>query len=322
MLLLLALVLTLLSIALKIISSGVILARDLAIRKNNSKNNNLVKAVELGIGFTANSIKTLSFIISRVRDVIISLGTIVMLFEVAMLIIFLVSSSAFVSLFSSQNEEGKLVLSSLTSSGVVRTSTLNKQKDNSGVSKPEGLSSESWNASDDIGRKVAYQACKPLFELKGDNILRYGLGSTALHYTDCSAFVCQVLQEGFHKTFDNKDTEVGFDFANCLRNNTKHIFVTSAMLSYVTNFKREAYIGTVSPDNLSICQTGDILVNMNHTVIFLGKNERGVYVTCEASSSRVTCWDNINLDGNKTRTVGFKGIYSTYSVVRPSKLLS
>lgn len=322
MFILLVLILTFIAISLKISASGVELASKVAFR--SSKNNKTVGVARLGIATSATLMRVIAFIISRIRDVISLVGSFVILVDVVIAIIIIVVASSNIALFTTLDESGNLMMNTTSlMMGQTSGSTSSGSLVNNGtgsISKPAGLSDESWSKADAIGKKIVAFASNAILNPPNGKYLLYRQGDTPVGYADCSVFVCSVFEGALNKTFSGVDAPNGYDFSKNRKSDLKG-YVTTYGMEDILRKKPNAKIGTTR-SSLDSALPGDVLLTDGHVGIYIGKNEKGDHVMVHASTStNPNCKGDIMLADGQKLQVGFSGIRRTFTIIRPSILL-
>ena len=114
MFILLVVILTIISLALKISASGLELATVVSSRfsKNEPKTKGkkiLVGGAKVGIATSTTILRVSAFIISRVRDLVAYVGSFVIVIDVIMLIVTIIGSYSYLSIYSSVVEEDTVI---------------------------------------------------------------------------------------------------------------------------------------------------------------------------------------------------------------------
>ena len=316
MFILLALILTVIAISLKISASGLELAN--SVSKRLAKDNKVVGVARLGIATSVTFMRFIAFIISRVRDLVSIIGSFVVVFDVIVLAVILVTASSSVVLFADADVNGNLILNG---SGQQVSYPSNNEANTSNIGgKPKGLSDESWNKADDIGRKIVAFASDSIINPPNGKYLLYRQGNTPQGYADCSVFVCAAFEGALNKTFSGVDAPKGYDFSKNRKSDLKG-YVTTYGMEDIVRKKPRSKIGTTS-SSLGSALPGDVLLTDGHVGIYVGKNESGEHVMVHASSStNPNCNGDIALADGQKLQVGFSKIRRPYDIIRPSILL-
>lgn len=316
MFILLAIILTFIAISLKLSASGLELANKVAGR--SATRNKAVGVARAGIATSISLMRVMAFVISRIRDLISFIGSLIVVLDVIILVVVVVSSSSYLILFSDTDEGGNLILNSVAqkmvypSDGEVNTSNVGN--------KPEGLSVDSWNKADVIGKKIVAFSCDSVINPPNGKYLLYLQGDTSVGYADCSVFVCAVLEGVLNKTFSGIDAPNGYNFSINKKSDLRG-YVTTYGMEDVVRGNPSAKIGTTS-SSIDSALPGDVLLNDGHVGIYVGKNESGKHVMVHASTNtNPNCKGDINLADGQKLQVGFSTVWGTYDIIRPSKLL-
>lgn len=315
MFILLVIILSFISIALKISASGLELAYKISKR---SKKKRIPGVIRLGVITSVKIIRILAFIVSKIRDFIGFLGSFIVIIDVIVLIVVLVSSTSFLVLFNDSDVNGKLIANN--ASQQMSNSSSGKSNISNIGGKPAGLSSESWNKADDVGKKIISFACNSIINPPNSTPLIYQQGDTPVGYADCSVFVCAVFEGALNKTFGGLDAPNGYDFSKNRKSDLQGYLTTYGMEG-VLQSKPQSRIGSTGT-SLESAQPGDVLLTDGHVGLYVGKNENGEHVMVHASShSNPHCNGDINLSDGQKLDVGFSRIGRSYIIIRPSKLL-
>lgn len=324
MFILLSLILTTIAISLRLTASSLELANMVASRFTKNKNVTEVAKipngiVKVGVATSILSIRVIAFIVSRIRDLVTFIGSFVVLLDVIILIVVIVCSSASLVLFTSADVDGSLILNNASH----RISASNKEKgkvSTEDTSKPEGITSESWNKADSVGKNIVTFACSSIFNPPNGTPLIYKQGNTPVGYADCSVFVCAVFEGSLKKTFGGIDAPSGYDFSKNRKSDLKG-YVTTYGMEDVLKSKPQALIGTTK-SSMDYANPGDVLLTDGHVGIYVGKNDKGQDIMVHASTNiDASCSDSINLEGTNNLHVGFSVVYGNYNIIRPSILL-
>lgn len=323
MFILLVLILTVISISLRLGASGAELAVKVSERANKIKTDdvegsakNLIKGVvRVGLATSTAFMKLSAFIVARIRDMIGITGSFVMIFELIIILNVAICVSSYVVLFG--EETG--IVTSPTSHSYSSLSGIDGLPAES-VSKPDGLSEASWNSADVVGKLVVAFACNSITNPPNGKYLIYSQGDTDVGYSDCSTFVCATLEGSLHKTFAGLDAPNGYDFAVNKKSDLKSYKSTSSM-QHTIDSKKSCIVGSTDSD-LEFAKPGDILLKDGHVGIYVGVNENGENVMVHASShSDPYCNGDINLADGQKLDVGFSTISGTFTIIRTSALL-
>lgn len=114
MFILLVIILTIISLALKISASGLELATVVSSRLSKddkkSKNRKIVEGVaKIGLATSTSIIRLTAFIVARVRDLIAYVGSFVLIIDLVVLIVVVIGSYSYLSIYSSLAEEDTVV---------------------------------------------------------------------------------------------------------------------------------------------------------------------------------------------------------------------
>lgn len=316
MFILLAVLLTCISASLKLSASGLELANKVSDRF--TKESKSAEVAKIGIVTSATILKTIAFIVSRVRDLVSFIGSIVVVLDVMMISVLIVGVSSFLVLFGEGDVGGGIILNG-TGQSVFYPSKGEANVSNIG-DKPVGLSEESWSKADAIGKKLVSFACDSIINPPNGKYLLYQQGNTPQGYADCSVFICAVFEGSLNKTFTGGDAPNGYDFSVNRKSDLKGYVTTSGMRSFV-NKHPEAKIGSTTT-SLDLALPGDVLLTSGHVGMYVGKNEKGEHVMVHASSkNNPNCNGDINLADGQKLQVGFSKIRRSYDIIRPTKLL-
>lgn len=318
MFILLVVILTFIAISLRLCASSLELLYLVSSRKVSSSTSKLeVGVAKVGIATSISLLKVSAFVVSRVRDLMSLIASCMLLIDAIFLVLLLCTGGAAVSLFYDTDVDGSLI-GSVNSQVVGGTSSSTNGSFSGG--KPTGISDESWNKADDIGKKVIAFATSSILNPPNGKYLLYMQGNTGVGYADCSVFVCAVLEGALNKTFSGMDAPDGYDFATNKKSDLKGYVTTYGMEDVIRN-KPESKIGTTKT-SLSLAMPGDILLTDGHVGIYVGKNENGDDVMVHASTSdNPTCSGDIALSDGKNLEVGFSRVWGDYDIIRPSILL-
>lgn len=296
------------------------------IKTANAGLNSVHNVVHAGLGIANKGlkigIKFLQKVISRLRDIFLISLPVMLVIELSIFIIFVTSAAGFISLYTS-SKDGILTfsedtLSSIGTTGGVKTDVESSGETTSSVGKPEGISDESWNSADETGKKVALFAYNAIKDPPNGQPMKYQQGQTPVGVYDCSTFVCAVLEGSMHKTFKGVDCS-GYDFKTNCKADLAGYSATGGMITH-TNSIPGCKKGRFS-DNPDNAQPGDIFLVTGHVMIYIGKRDDGTHIIAHASSQNGHCSSDISLsDGNLD--VGFSEVWSKNSeIIRTSILL-
>lgn len=270
--------------------------------------------------------KFLAFIVDKLRDLLLMLSPMVIAIDLIIFVVLVASSAGFLVLYTTTDENGNMVfdeevVSSLGTTGGLSTDgeeDSEGKSDSSGVSKPEGISDDSWNSADATGKKVAAFAAQQILNPPGGTPMKYQQGNTPVGVYDCSTFVCAVLEGSCKKTFSGADCD-GYDFSTNCKADLADYQNTYAMISTV-GAKPGCNKGSFA-SNPDAAQPGDILLNGDHVMIYVGRRDDGTDIIAHASSSNGHCSKDIALS-NRDQDVGFSEVWSKNSdIIRPSILI-
>lgn len=340
MFIVLIIILTVISISLRIGASGLELVEKVSGRvQSDSKENTgkLSGVVKFGLTTSASFMKVSAFIVARIRDLIGVSGMLAVIVGIVIFLVATVSAASFMSIFTTTDESGHVdwseeakIMMQGSSSGLVDNSVASTGSSSTGVSisspsNLEGITEESWNSADSYGKAIASFAANAVLNppngkpMQYDNVNR----DTPVGTFDCITFTEAVLQGSVGKTIKGKDTTKGFDF----NKDTKMDIVTrisSGELWDMVKGRPDCVIGKSNSD-MGSAQPGDLLVREGHVGIYVGKNADGKHVLVHASSAKGWCEDNPTLKPDGNLEVGFSDVaYSKnkeLTIVRTSKFL-
>lgn len=319
-------ILSLISLSLRLMVTGISLGIHVegAVSKPRSSDKSTVgKITAVGISATNNSLKFLHFVVSKLRNILLLIVPHIIVIDLIIFTVLMASSAGAIALFTTTDESGGLIfdedaMASLGSSKSEGDNEGSSSSSSEDVTKPEGISSDSWNSADDVGKKIAAFAYKQIQDPPNGEPMRYGQGVNEIGVYDCSTFVCAVLEGSVSKTFSGEDCDT-YDFHSMHKGNLSGYLYTGAMQG-VVNGKSESKIGHY-PDNPDLAKPGDILLSSSHVMIYLGRKEDGTDVVVHASSSSGGCSSDVSLSDSDLQ-VGISVIWSkNCDIVRPSKLL-
>lgn len=318
MFILLTIILTFIAISLKLSASSLELAYTVTKRKFKSPTKNIgIEVANLGVATSIAFIRVVAFVVSRVRDLMSMIASLMILIDAIVLVLLFVTAGSTVALFYENDVDGSIIggANSQISSGS------NSSLDGSfSGSKPLGISDESWNKADATGKKIISFAANTILNPPNGKYLLYMQGDTGVGYADCSVFVSGVLEGALNKTFSGVDAPNGYDFANNKKSDLQG-YVTTYGMESIINKKPLSKIGTTRT-SLSVALPGDILLTDGHVGFYVGKNENGIDVMVHASTStNPTCSGDITLSDGKNLEVGFSRVWGDYDIIRPSILL-
>lgn len=336
MLILLAIAITVVVISLRLTLSGLELAEKVGhrglIKNTGTTASSSSKLVATSLRVASNSSKVflrgVIFLLSRVRDLVLFLGGFIVLLDVIIGLIVVASAAGFLVLYTTSDESGNIifnpeVIESLINTGGSTTKGSADGKDDSSVGstvgKPEGISDASWSSADATGRKVAAFASNAIINPPNGVPIIYQQGNTGVGVADCSVFVCAVLEGSLHKTFGGADAPNGYDFAVNRKSDLAGYATTYGMDSCVAA-KPECNIGSTSSSADSL-RSGDILLKNGHVGIYVGRRDDGKDIMVHASTDGGSCSSDIALT-DRNKDTGFSEIWGTFSIIRPSILLT
>ena len=319
MFVLLIFILTIISFSLRLSASGIELANKVSDRVLKEDKSGVVS---VGLTASASFVRLSAFIVARVRDGVGVMGSIASVMGVAIFLAVTVSASSFMLLFTDTDETGNLALKKLetpsTTSSVSGSSSIGSY---SGGIVP-GISEESWNSADDVGKAVAYFASDAVLNPPNGKHLEYNNWDrfAPVGEFDCITFAEAVLQGTVRKTVEGKDTKKGFDFKTDNKRDLEKRVNCPTMLALV-KAKPECIVGKAGT-SMDKAQPGDLIVSDSHIAIYVGKNTKGKHVIVHASSPRGWCKDNVLLTGDANLEVGFAQCkYTSYVIARTSKFV-
>lgn len=317
MFILLALVLTFVVVAIRISASGLELAEKVISRRSDTRSFSY-RVARLGVASSVACMRVVAFIVARVRDLVSLVGSFVMVLDIIVLLVIVISVTSSIVLFADVDSLGGFIMSP-AGQGVTLPSGDKANTSNVG-NKPEGLSDESWNKADDIGKKIVAFACDSILNPPNGTYLLYQQGNTPVGYADCSVFVCAVFEGALNKTFGGADAPDGYDFSVNRKSDLKGYVTTYGMEDVVAS-KPSCKIGSTG-SSIDSALPGDVLLTNGHVGIYVGKNEKGNHVMVHASTSNnPNCKGDINLEDGQKLQVGFSGVNRSYEIIRPSKIL-
>lgn len=290
--------------------------------KRQYKDSNLF---ESGFSGAAKVTKVLSKLVSLVNKLLVFVTASALIVGVLMICLVILNASAFLNLYVEKDANGNMLWNdkaitelNASNNGFVNSSNAKPWSGVSDMSKPQGITEESWNSADDIGKKVVKMACDPILNPPNGKTLIYKQGNTPQGYADCSTFVCAVLQGALNKSFNGDNTASGYDFSSNKKADLQTYFHTALMQDYVS--KQSGISQGFFNDNKDSAKPGDILLTSGHVGIFVGVNENGDYVMVHASTENGNCKEDINLTTGR-HDVGFSKVTSNFLIVRTSKLV-
>lgn len=313
MFIILVIILTIISVSLRLIASGAELSIAMASAKarfsKKSRNNSSSRLAKVGVGMSISFMKVTAFIISRIRDLLGFVGIHVFLFEIIILLIVIVSASTFTFILGDDSIY-------TGSSSVVR----NEFSSSYSGAKVENISDDSWKSTDWVGKQVAAYASEVVTNPPNGTRLIYKQGDTDVGFADCSVFVCGVIEGSLNKTFSGVEAPKGYDFAKNKKSDLKEYRTTYSMRD-VVNKKKDCIIGNTTSD-IDKIRSGDILLRGEHVGIYVGTNESGEHIMVHASThENPYCNGDVNLSDGKKLDVGFSKILKEYTIIRTSKLV-
>lgn len=316
MFIVLSVILSLISISLRTFADTIELGYKLSKRVANDKYSKRDKGrgvVDIGATTSISFIRVISFLVTVIRNMILCVGSFISLFSIGIVIVSIISAGSVLALFYDNDVDGSLYQ---TNVGV--SSQLNKVESTS--SKPLGITSESWNKADDVGKRIVQVAVNSILNPPNGKYLLYMQGNTGVGYADCSVYVCAVLEEALNKTFSGVDAPDGYDFSINKKSDLKG-YVTTWGMQRIVRGNLLSRIGSTS-SSLHLAQPGDILLNDGHVGFYVGVNEDGKHVMVHASTdTNPNCSGDIALSDGKKLEVGFSQVWGTYDIIRPSILL-
>ena len=310
MFILLVLILTTISISLRLTASGLDLATKVASRKETEDNRILQGVARITLATSYRAMRVSAFIIARVRDLIGIVGSAFIVVEFIILVVVVVCAMSFNVLFSNGDE-------TLTSKTSYKSDVQTTVSDDA---RPIGISEDSWNSADEVGKKVVSFACNAITNPPNGTYLLYRQGDTGVGYADCSVFVCAVIEGSTHRTFAGLEAPDGYDFSVNKKSDLKSYKTTYAMDTTV-NSRSECIVG-YTDTSIDFAKPGDILLKDGHVGIYVGVNENGDHVMVHASShTNPHCNGDINLSDGQKLEVGFSKISGNYRIIRTSTLI-
>ena len=326
MFILLMAILTVISISLRLGASSIELAIKVSARKtknSDSLDDNLGKfakgVASVSLATSMAFMKLSAFIVARVRDLIGLAGSFIMIVELIVIVVVIGCVSSYSVLF--MDDEIFASSGNVTSHSSTKVSSSVSGTSDTTI-KPSGISEDSWNSADDVGKVVVIFASNAIINPPNGKYLLYKQGDTPQGYADCSTFVSAVIEGSLHKTFAGVDAPDGYDFAKNRKSDLKSYKDTYSMMSIV-GAKKECIIGSTAT-NLDKAQPGDILLRKEHVGIYVGVNENGKHIMVHASShSNPHCNGDINLEDGQVLEVGFSevAVRKDLMIIRTSKLL-
>lgn len=205
------------------------------------------------------------------------------------------------------------------------------------VSKPDGITAESWAKGDAIGQGAAYNAYYMLMHPVDKN----GLAKTgSMTYKqepggpyergrfDCIQFVTAAVETlGYH--MDGSTRSPVYDYTKDDKGDVKFWGVTRNVYSKVKG--TDVVIGDAGDaDILDKIQPGDMILTTSHVVMYIGKNEAGAHVIAHAGSPSSKGWTTAAAVGTSAPQDGTQVIFAKVDyilksgnlVLRTSKVLN